>query len=117
MESIDITDSVFSLDVSQVIGNNINGETNYDYTMYIYIGSAVLIILIGIFIYRYYKNKQNEEHNHCMLPPFFRNWIRANVDHGRQRVSNINLRWWKRNYSFFVHRDLSFWKCVHRRII
>lgn len=61
MESIDITDSVFSLDVSQVIGNNINGETNYDYTMYIYIGSAVLIILIGIFIYRYYKNKQNEE--------------------------------------------------------
>ena len=61
MDSIDITDSVFSLDVSQVIGNNINGETNYDYTMYIYIGSAVLIILIGIFIYRYYKNKQNEE--------------------------------------------------------
>ena len=61
MESIDITDSVFSLDVSQVIGNNINGETNYDYTMYIYIGLAVLIIIIGIFIYRYYKNKQNEE--------------------------------------------------------
>ena len=61
MDSIDITDSVFSLDVSQVIGNNINGETNYDYTMYIYIGLAVLIILIGIFIYRYYKNKQNEE--------------------------------------------------------
>jgi hypothetical protein len=60
MDSIDITDSVFSLDVPQLIGNT-NTIDGYDYTMYIYIGSAVLIILIGIFIYRYYKNKQNEE--------------------------------------------------------
>jgi hypothetical protein len=61
MDSIDITDSVFSLDVpdlNQVIGNTIDGN---DYTMYIYIGAAVLIIIICMFIYRYYKNKENKE--------------------------------------------------------
>lgn len=63
MESIDITDSLFSLDVpdlNQAIGDTIDGN---DYTMYIYIGLAVLIIIICMFIYIYYnkENKENEE--------------------------------------------------------
>lgn len=63
MESIDITDSAFSLDM---VGPNTiidGGSSVSDYTMYIYIGVAALVILIGMFIYRYYQNKANNQNS------------------------------------------------------
>lgn len=67
MDSIDITDSSFSLDVphlNQVIGS-IGGEATSDYTMYIYIGAAILVCIIGIFIFnkftKFYQNKNTEQ--------------------------------------------------------
>ena len=63
MDSIDITDSGFSLDVpnlNQVI-DNVNDIVSNDYTMYIYIGAVILIIIIGIFIFKFYQNKKREQ--------------------------------------------------------
>lgn len=63
MDSIDITDSVFSLDVpdlNQVIGS-VDGVVSNDYTMYIYIGVAILVIIIGMFIFKFYQNKKREK--------------------------------------------------------
>lgn len=62
MDSIDITDSTFSLnvpDINEIISSG--GGTINDYTMYIYIGVAILIILVGIFIYKYYQNKKSDQ--------------------------------------------------------
>lgn len=67
MDSIDITDSTFSLDVpdiDQVIG--IVGGSTSDYTMYIYIGAAILLAVIGMFIFKFYQNKkQNQSEQDC----------------------------------------------------
>lgn len=60
MEAIDITDSAFSLDIpdtNQIIG----GSSTTDYTMFIYIGAAILVAFIGILIYKFYQNKKNKE--------------------------------------------------------
>lgn len=66
MDSIDITDSAFSLDVSDVVGDIIgssNMDTN-DYTMYLYIGAAILVIIIGTYIFNIYKkNRLNNNDN------------------------------------------------------
>ena len=67
MDSIDITDSTFSLDIrnlNQVIDSNtmtMGGDTNGDYTMYIYIGVAALVVIIGMFIFKFYQNKKTNE--------------------------------------------------------
>lgn len=57
MDSIDITDSAFSLGISDV-----NRITNIcltsDYTLFIYIGVAILIAFIFMFVYKFYMNKQ-----------------------------------------------------------
>jgi hypothetical protein len=61
MDAIDITDSAFALgipDVNEVITTG--GELK-DYTMYIYIGVAILVAFIGMFIYKFYINKSVNE--------------------------------------------------------
>ena len=58
MDSIDITDSAFSLgipDVNDIIA--MDGGFK-DYTMFIYIGAAILIAIIGMFVYKFYINKK-----------------------------------------------------------
>lgn len=65
MESIDITDAAFSLNISPItddlrhtiISGGGNG-TSEDYTMYMYIGAAILVSFIGIFYFKFYKNKK-----------------------------------------------------------
>lgn len=62
MDAIDITDSTFSLDIpdiSQSIGNALEGSSS-DYTMFIYIGAAILVSIIGMFIFKFYQNKKKE---------------------------------------------------------
>jgi len=60
IDSIDITDSAFSLDVPITVPEIIDGTT--DYTMFIYIGVAIILLIVGMFIYKIYKNKNvNEE--------------------------------------------------------
>ena len=55
MESIDITSSGFSL--GNVYDLNGGAETG-DYKMYIYIGIAILALVIAFLIYKFYVNKQ-----------------------------------------------------------
>lgn len=65
---IDITDSTFSLDVPEInhVMSGGEGILNSDYTMYMYIGGAILVILIGIFIFKFYQNKkQNQSDEDC----------------------------------------------------
>jgi hypothetical protein len=60
MDEIDITDSAFSLNIpetNEII--NINGGSSNDYTTFIYIGIAVLVLFIGMFVYKYYNKKNN----------------------------------------------------------
>jgi hypothetical protein len=52
MDSIDITDSIFSLDVPEITNTG-------DYSMYIYIGAAILIAIVSMFIFKFYQNKNN----------------------------------------------------------
>ncbi len=49
MDSIDITDSAFSLNTSSIIGS----ENLSDTTIYLYIGAVILIALFGFFTYRF----------------------------------------------------------------
>jgi len=61
MDAIDITDSAFSLnmpDINQVIST---GGSSTDYTMYMYIGAAILVVIVGLFIYKFYQNKKNNQ--------------------------------------------------------
>lgn len=63
MDNIDITDSTFSLDVPDInqISESSGGGSVSDYTMYIYIGAAILVIIIGMFIFKFYQNKKKEQ--------------------------------------------------------
>lgn len=67
MDSIDITDSAFTLEVpdtNQIIGSsNMIGGSSNDYTMYIYIGVALLLIVVGMYIFKLYQNKKNTQYN------------------------------------------------------
>jgi hypothetical protein len=60
IDSIDITDSAFSLAVPNIIGGS-DSSTTIDYTMFIYIGVAVIILIIGMFIYKTYRGKNNNQ--------------------------------------------------------
>ena len=65
---IDIKDSTFSLDVPEIDNVMIGGKGIFssDYTMYMCIGGAVLVILICIFIFKFYQNKkQNQSGKDC----------------------------------------------------
>jgi hypothetical protein len=78
MESIDIIDPNFTLNISDsldVVDVNdivfsdspvnseiINGGSNSkDYTIFIYIGSLFFLFLIGMFIYKNYTNTRNKQ--------------------------------------------------------
>lgn len=63
IDSIDITDSAFSLDVPEInnIAKAVGGSDSYDYTMFIYIGLAVVALIIGMFIYKSYQNKTTNQ--------------------------------------------------------
>ncbi len=66
MDTIDITDSAFALDVP--IMDNVlttGGEGAIDYTMFIYIGVAIVVAIIGILIYKYYQNKNSVQEEDC----------------------------------------------------
>ena len=62
MDTIDITDSAFSLDIPDTDAIT-GGTSTYDYTMFIYIGAAILVAIIGMFIYKFYQNKKNNENS------------------------------------------------------
>ncbi len=55
IDSIDITDSAFSLDVPTIVTGGSDSTT--DYTMFIYIGVAIILFTVGMFVYKIYKNK------------------------------------------------------------
>jgi hypothetical protein len=57
MESIDITDSAFDLGIPNVNTVITTCSTNSDYAMFIYIGAAILIAFIAMFVYKLYSNK------------------------------------------------------------
>jgi len=64
MDSIDITDLEFSLENSDINSPiSSEGSTIKDYSLFIYIGGAILIIIIGMFIYKYYQNKKQSQPN------------------------------------------------------
>jgi len=66
MDGIDITDSAFALDVPSV--DNIltaGGDSSTDYTIFMYIGVAILIVISGLFIYKFYQNKSSEQEEDC----------------------------------------------------
>lgn len=60
MDAIDITDSAFSLGLSDVNEVITSGGGLKDYTMFIYIGAAILVIFIGMFVYKFYINKKTD---------------------------------------------------------
>jgi uncharacterized phage infection (PIP) family protein YhgE len=66
MDYIDITDSTFSLDVPDINQDISGGGITNDYTMFIYIGAAILIAFIGMFIFKFYQNKnKNSDGGDC----------------------------------------------------
>ena len=61
MDAIDITDSAFSLGIPSV-NEAISGESGInDYTIFIYIGAAILVAFIGMFVYKFYMNKTQSD--------------------------------------------------------
>ena len=63
IDSIDITDPNFSLEGPTIVTGG--GESQTDYTMFIYIGIAVILLTVGFFIYKTYRNKQNAMTDDC----------------------------------------------------
>ena len=61
MEHIDITNEEFSLGnipyLNEVISNTMSSDLS-DYTMYIYIAIAIVVLVISFFIYKFYITKQ-----------------------------------------------------------
>lgn len=63
MDSIDITDSAFSLEAPTLPETlNFSGNLSSDYTSIFYIGIGILI-LVGLFYFGYYKSKKNGHNN------------------------------------------------------
>ena len=63
MEHIDITNEDFSLgnipNLNKVISNTLSSNLS-DYTMYIYIAIAILLLIIAFLVYKFYSNKQKQ---------------------------------------------------------
>lgn len=57
MDSIDIVDSTFSLNIPSKIDN-----ISTDYTIYIYIGAALIVFITCMFIYKYYQNNNIKQY-------------------------------------------------------
>ncbi len=64
MDGIDITDSAFALDVPDIIATS-SGSDSSDYSMYIYIGTAIIAAIIGFIMYKFYQNKNNDQEELC----------------------------------------------------
>jgi hypothetical protein len=69
MENIDITSSEFSLGNIANLGESINlfnskggGMEENDSIMYMYVGVAILIGIVGMLIYKFYFNKKPSVH-------------------------------------------------------
>lgn len=73
MDSIDITDSAFSLGIPDVNAVISTGGGLNDYTMFIYIGAAILVAFIAMFVYKFYNNKQFADDSHLDCPGGFCN--------------------------------------------
>ena len=58
MDAIDITDSAFSLGIPDANNVITTGGGVQDYTMFIYIGVAILVAFIGMFVYKFCMNKK-----------------------------------------------------------
>ena len=58
MDAIDITDSAFSLGIPDTNNVITTGGGFQDYTMFIYIGAAILVAFIGLFVYKFCMNKK-----------------------------------------------------------
>jgi len=66
MDGIDITDSAFALDVPSMESIlTTGGDGSTDYTMFIYIGIAIVVVIIGILIYKYFQNKNIVQEEDC----------------------------------------------------
>jgi len=66
MDGIDITDSAFSLDVPGIDSIVATGGSNSTYySIFIYIGVAILAAMIGMFVYKYYQNKNSKQEEDC----------------------------------------------------
>lgn len=68
MDSIDIIDPAFSLDSNDIIGESKTslipdfGIEKYNYNL-IYIGIAAILFLVGLFVFKYYQNRKNNNIN------------------------------------------------------
>lgn len=67
MDNIDITSSEFSLgnlqDFTNIISNSAGGDIDsIDYTTYMYVGIAILVIVGAFVIYKFYINKPRQVH-------------------------------------------------------
>ena len=66
MDNIDITSSEFSLggfpDLKNIMSSDTTGNNgeSLDYTMYIYIAIAILLLIIAFLVYKFYINKQKQ---------------------------------------------------------
>ena len=71
MDSIDITDSTFSLEMPETLSNipDVNtiissgGSTLSNYSMFFYVGIAILVGLIGMFVYKFSQNKKSVQYD------------------------------------------------------
>jgi hypothetical protein len=61
MDEIDITDSAFALDIHDMNEVVTIGGGLKDYTIFIYIGAAILVAFIGLFVYKFYMNKKEKD--------------------------------------------------------
>lgn len=63
MDTIDIIDSAFSLGIPDANTIISTSDSTYDYTIFIYIGAAIVVAFIAMFIYKFYANqkKQNQQ--------------------------------------------------------
>lgn len=65
MDSIDITDSAFSLGIPDANTIIKTGGSSLDYTIFIYIGAAILVLFIYMFVYKFYMNQQKDKQLDC----------------------------------------------------
>lgn len=63
MDSIDITDPAFALDTNTVVNNLYNMSNISSTSMIMYVGILIVLLFVGMFIYRYYQNKKTNQSN------------------------------------------------------